>query len=48
MEICRRAVSSSLSEAEREGKLKAGDLILMIAFGAGLTYGGALLRWGRD
>ena len=38
----------ALSEAEQEGKLKAGDLVLMIAFGAGLTYGGALLRWGKD
>lgn len=38
----------ALSEAELEGKLKAGDLVLMIAFGAGLTFGGILLRWGRS
>lgn len=38
----------ALSMAEEEGKLRKGDLILMVAFGAGLTYGGILLRWGRD
>jgi len=38
----------SLSMAEQEGRLKPGDLVLMVAFGAGLTYGGALVRWGRN
>lgn len=38
----------ALSMAEEEGRLKSGDLILTVAFGAGLTYGGALLYWGRD
>lgn len=37
-----------LSMAHREGRLKEGDIILMAAFGAGLTYGGVLLKWGRD
>ncbi len=37
-----------LSLAVQEGRLKAGDLVLMVAFGAGLTYGGVLLRWGSD
>lgn len=37
-----------LSMAEEAGKLKNGDLVLMVAFGAGLSYGGILLRWGRD
>ncbi len=38
----------ALFEAEQEGRIKAGDLVLLVAFGAGLTYGGVLLRWGRD
>jgi 3-oxoacyl-[acyl-carrier-protein] synthase-3 len=38
----------ALSMASAEGRLQTGDLILMIAFGAGLTYGGAIIRWGRD
>ncbi len=37
-----------LSLAAQEGRLKAGDLVLMVAFGAGLTYGGVLLRWGSE
>lgn len=37
-----------LSLAEQEGRLKAGDLVLLVAFGAGLTFGGILLRWGSD
>lgn len=38
----------ALSIAEGEGRLKPGAIILMVAFGAGLTYGGVLLRWGRS
>lgn len=38
----------ALSIAQEEGRLKPGDIILMVAFGAGLTYGGVLLRWGRN
>lgn len=32
-------------DAIRCGKLKKGDLVLMVAVGAGLTAGGALWRW---
>ena len=31
-------------EAVREGKLKPGDLVLMVAFGAGMNWGASLLR----
>lgn len=34
-----------LDEARREGKIQAGDIILMCGFGAGLTWGTALYRW---
>lgn len=34
-----------LDEINRTGKLERGDLILMSGFGAGLTWGGTLLRW---
>lgn len=37
-----------ISMAEKTGRISDGDNILMAAFGAGLTYGGALLKWGRD
>jgi 3-oxoacyl-[acyl-carrier-protein] synthase-3 len=35
----------SLDEAHRAGKLKRGDVIAMMAIGAGMTWGGAVLRW---
>ena len=41
-------VPIALSEAHREGRLLPGSLVLMIAFGAGLTFGGILMRWGWD
>ncbi len=42
------AIPVALSEAIIEGRIKKGDLIMMVAFGGGLTYGGILMRWGRD
>jgi len=42
------SVPVALSQAAEQGRLKSGDLVLTAAFGAGLTYGGAIIRWGRD
>ncbi|HEB02332.1 MAG TPA: 3-oxoacyl-ACP synthase, partial [Nitrospirae bacterium] len=35
----------ALDEAVREGRIKEGDLILSAAFGGGLTWASALIRW---
>ena len=35
----------TLDEVNRAGKLKEGDVIAMMAIGAGMTWGGAVLRW---
>ena len=35
-----------LSEARAEGRLKPGDLVLLMGFGAGLTWGACLMEWG--
>jgi len=35
----------ALDEARRAGKIKPGDYTLLVAFGAGLTYGSTLIRW---
>ena len=35
----------ALHETRLEGKLQQGDLILMVAFGGGLTWAGAVLEW---
>ena len=34
-----------LTEAQQAGRLKKGDNVIMVAFGAGLTWAGALLKW---
>ncbi|MEZ0231162.1 MAG: beta-ketoacyl-ACP synthase III [Planctomycetota bacterium] len=39
------SVGIALDEAVRGGKIRRGDLVLMVAFGAGLSWGSALLRW---
>ena len=36
-----------LSEAADDGRIADGDLVLLSGFGAGLTWGSALIRWGR-
>lgn len=39
------SIPIALDEAHRQGVLKSGDLIMMVAFGAGFAYGSALMRW---
>jgi 3-oxoacyl-[acyl-carrier-protein] synthase-3 len=34
-----------LDECAQSGRLKKGDLVLMSAFGAGVTWGAVLMRW---
>ena len=35
----------ALYEAVKEGRIKSGDHVVMVAFGAGLTWGSILLQW---
>ncbi|WP_136524891.1 beta-ketoacyl-ACP synthase III [Geomonas ferrireducens] len=39
------SIPIALDEAARAGRLKEGDLLLLDAFGGGLTWGSALIRW---
>jgi 3-oxoacyl-[acyl-carrier-protein] synthase-3 len=39
------SIPIALDEANREGRLKSGDIVLLDSFGGGFTYGSALLRW---
>jgi 3-oxoacyl-[acyl-carrier-protein] synthase III len=41
------SVPICLTEARDEGRIKEGDLVLMMAFGGGLTWGSCLMEWGR-
>ncbi|MCS6859226.1 MAG: 3-oxoacyl-ACP synthase, partial [Abditibacteriales bacterium] len=40
------SVALALDEAVRVGKIKPGDVVALAAFGAGFTWGSALVRWG--
>lgn len=39
------SVPIALDEAYRAGRIQSGDLILLVAFGAGLTWGSTLIKW---
>lgn len=39
------AVAIALDEAQRSGRIKRGDHILMVVFGGGLTWASAVVRW---
>ncbi|MCX6645328.1 MAG: ketoacyl-ACP synthase III [bacterium] len=41
-------IPSCLYEAEMKGMIKKGDWVVLVSFGAGLTWGGALIKWGID
>jgi 3-oxoacyl-[acyl-carrier-protein] synthase-3 len=38
-------VPLALDEALRAGRIEKGKLVVLVAFGAGLTWGGSLIRW---
>jgi len=35
----------ALAEANKEGRIKKGDNVALVAFGAGLTYGAVVIKW---
>jgi 3-oxoacyl-[acyl-carrier-protein] synthase-3 len=39
------SIPIALAEAVRCGKIKKGDHVLMVGFGAGLTWAAAVLKW---
>jgi 3-oxoacyl-[acyl-carrier-protein] synthase-3 len=39
------SVAIALDEAVESGRIKRGDLILLVVFGAGLTWGAAVIEW---
>ncbi|GAB4320651.1 MAG: ketoacyl-ACP synthase III [Candidatus Sumerlaeia bacterium] len=39
------SIPLALDDIYRAGKIKRGDVIALVAFGAGLTWGATLLRW---
>ncbi|MDA8632427.1 ketoacyl-ACP synthase III [Verrucomicrobiales bacterium] len=39
------AVAIALDEANRQGRMQKGDKVLLVAFGAGLTWASAIIEW---
>jgi len=39
------SIPLAFDQSFREGKLRKGDLVILVGFGAGLTYGANLLRF---
>jgi 3-oxoacyl-[acyl-carrier-protein] synthase III len=39
------AVAIALDEANRTGRIKAGDFVLMVVFGGGLTWASTVIEW---
>ena len=39
------SIPIALDEAQEEGRLSPGDLVLMVSFGGGFTWAAVLLRW---
>jgi 3-oxoacyl-[acyl-carrier-protein] synthase-3 len=36
----------ALSEAKHQGRISSGDTVVLVGFGAGLTWASAVLKWG--
>ena len=41
------SIPIALSEALDQGAISPGDIVAMVAFGGGLTWGAAIVRWGE-
>ncbi|TCO79002.1 beta-ketoacyl-ACP synthase III [Marinisporobacter balticus] len=41
------SVPIALDEAIKQGAIKKGDLVLLVGFGAGLTWGASVIRWNK-
>jgi len=39
------SIAVALDEARKEGRIKEGSLVLLVGFGAGLTWGSCLIRF---
>jgi len=39
------SIAIAMSEANEQGKMKKGDLVVLAAFGSGFTWGSVVIRW---
>jgi len=43
--ISSASMAIALDEANKQGRIKKGDFVLLCGFGGGLTWGSSLIRW---
>lgn len=39
------SIPIAIDEASKEGRLSKGDIVMLVAFGGGLTWGSSIIRW---
>lgn len=39
------SIPIAIDEARKEGRLSKGDIVMLVAFGGGLTWGSSVIRW---
>ncbi|MBP2664177.1 MAG: fabHA [Firmicutes bacterium] len=42
------SIPIALEEAVHGGKIKQGDIVVLVGFGAGLTWASAVIKWGKE
>ena len=42
------SVPLALTEAQQQGRLKCGDIVVTVGYGAGLTWAANVIRWNRE
>jgi len=42
------SIPVALDEAIKEGRIKKGDNVVLVAFGAGLTWGSLVIKWNKE
>jgi 3-oxoacyl-[acyl-carrier-protein] synthase-3 len=41
------SIPLALDEGVKTGRIKEGDVIAIVGFGGGLTWGASIIRWGK-
>ncbi|HHT9108588.1 MAG TPA: 3-oxoacyl-[acyl-carrier-protein] synthase III C-terminal domain-containing protein, partial [Candidatus Wunengus sp. YC63] len=39
------SVPIAMDEARKQGRLRKGNIVMLVAFGGGLTWGSSVIRW---
>ncbi|SDD47888.1 beta-ketoacyl-ACP synthase III [Sporomusa acidovorans] len=42
------SIPIALEEAVHSGKIKQGDIVVLVGFGAGLTWASSVIKWGKE